>query len=62
MNKQKIKGKVNQIKGQIKERAGYASGDKSTELRGIADQGKGETQSVVGKVKDAFKKGRRKAA
>ncbi len=51
----KAKNKVEQVGGQVKEKAGEATGDKSMQAEGKADQVKGNLKDAGEKVKDAFK-------
>ncbi len=53
MDKDRIKGKMDDIKGRVKRQAGEWTGDKNLQAEGTADQVKGKAQNVVGKVKDA---------
>ncbi len=48
MKKDEIKGKVEQIKGDIKERIGGASKDRSTQAEGFVEGKKGKVRSAVG--------------
>ncbi len=52
MDKDRIKGKVDEIKGDIKERIGGATKDRSTQGEGMLDQAKGKVQGGFGKLKD----------
>lgn len=49
--KDKIEGKGDEVKGQVKEEAGKLGGDKSTELGGKFDQTKGHLKEGVGDAK-----------
>ncbi|MCW2690471.1 MAG: ral stress protein CsbD [Mycobacterium sp.] len=51
----KAKNKVDDIAGKVKEKMGQASGDRSTENEGKADQAKSNLKDAGEKVKDAFK-------
>lgn len=51
----KAKNKVQEAKGQVKEKVGEATGDQDMELEGQADQTKGNLKQAGEKVKDAFK-------
>jgi len=53
MDKDRIKGKMEDVKGRVKREAGEWTGDRKTQAEGIADQAKGKTREVVGKMKDA---------
>jgi uncharacterized protein YjbJ (UPF0337 family) len=55
MNDDKIKGKVDDIKGRVKRQAGEWTGDESLQAEGTMDQVKGKTQNAWGKVKDGVK-------
>lgn len=59
MNKDQIKGKFQKIKGDIKERIGGASKDRSTQAEGWVEQKKGSVRSGVGDVKEEIGKERR---
>ncbi len=48
--------KATEIKGNIKEGVGHATGDDELEAEGHADQAKGNLKQAGDKVKDAFKK------
>ncbi len=49
----KIKGKVNEVKGDAKENYGRETGNSEIEAEGQMDQAKGKGQGVVGEVKEA---------
>ena len=53
MDKDRIKGKMEDVKGRIKRQAGEWTGDTKTQAEGIADQAKGKAREAVGKMKDA---------
>jgi uncharacterized protein YjbJ (UPF0337 family) len=53
MDKDRIKGKMEDVGGRIKRQAGEWTGDKELQGEGIADQAKGKARNAVGKVKDA---------
>jgi uncharacterized protein YjbJ (UPF0337 family) len=52
----KAKNKVDEIAGKAKETLGRATGDRSTENEGKADQAKSNLKDAGEKVKDAFRK------
>lgn len=56
MNKDQIKGKIDEIKGDIKERIGGASKDRSTQAEGWLENKKGKLQGGAGDVKDELEK------
>jgi uncharacterized protein YjbJ (UPF0337 family) len=51
----KLKNKGQEVKGNVKEGAGRASGDRDLEAEGRADQSKGNLKQAGEKVKDAFR-------
>lgn len=55
MNKDQIKGKIEQIKGDIKERIGGATKDRSTQAEGFLENKKGKVRSGLGDVKEDVK-------
>jgi uncharacterized protein YjbJ (UPF0337 family) len=55
MNKDRIEGSAQQLKGKIKEVAGKATGDSKLETEGKADQVAGKVKNTVGGLKDAVK-------
>ncbi len=60
MDKDRIKGKIDEIKGDVKQRIGGASKDRSTQGEGFVEEQKGKLQSGVGKVKDEVRAEREK--
>ncbi|HWH83413.1 MAG TPA: CsbD family protein [Burkholderiaceae bacterium] len=60
MNKDQVKGRVEQAKGSIKETAGKVVGNRDLEAEGQLDKAEGKTQATYGDlkedVKDAVKK------
>jgi uncharacterized protein YjbJ (UPF0337 family) len=56
MNKDQIKGKIEEIKGDIKERIGGATKDRSTQAEGWVENKKGKLQGAVGDVKEQAEK------
>jgi uncharacterized protein YjbJ (UPF0337 family) len=55
MDKDRIKGSAEQIKGAVKETAGKALGDKKLETEGKTDRAAGKVQNAVGGLKDAVR-------
>ncbi len=53
MDKDQIKGKLNDVAGRVKRQAGEWTGDKDLQAEGTKDQAKGKAQNTFGKVKDA---------
>jgi uncharacterized protein YjbJ (UPF0337 family) len=52
----RMKGKIDQAGGKIKEKAGQAMNDPEMEGEGKAEQGKGKVEEKVGDVKKVFEK------
>jgi uncharacterized protein YjbJ (UPF0337 family) len=57
MDKDRIAGAANQVKGSVKEAAGKVTGDAKLQADGKADKLKGKVQNAIGGIKDAVKKG-----
>ena len=55
MDKDRIKGSAEQIKGTVKEAVGKVLGDKKMETEGTADKAAGKVQNAVGGLKDAVR-------
>ena len=51
----KIKNAIQDVEGKAKEALGRATGDRSTENEGRADQAKSDLKNAGENVKDAFK-------
>lgn len=51
----KVKNKAEEMKGNVKEGVGGATGDKALENQGEKDKAKGNLKQAGEKVKDAFK-------
>ena len=58
----KIKGYANEAAGSIKKAAGKVFGSEKLQVKGAAQELKGNAQVAVGKTKDAIKDGANKAA
>ncbi len=52
MDKDRVKGKVDDIAGRAKRQVGEWTGDTKTEAEGAAQQVKGKVENAWGKVKD----------
>ncbi len=52
MNDDQLKGKMDQLKGGIKQGVGGALGDKRTEREGTADRVGGKVQEGIGNLKE----------
>ena len=52
MDKDRIKGKIEDAAGRVKRQVGEWTGDEKTQAEGLAEQAKGKARSAVGKMKD----------
>jgi uncharacterized protein YjbJ (UPF0337 family) len=52
MDKDRIKGKIEEIKGDVKERIGGATKDRSTQAEGWLENKKGKVRGAFGEAKD----------
>ena len=55
MDKDRVDGLANQVKGAVKETAGKVTGNERLEAEGVADKTGGKVQEGVGKGKDAVR-------
>ncbi|MGE5114598.1 MAG: CsbD family protein [Acidobacteriaceae bacterium] len=55
MDKDRVEGKLKDIKGRVKRQAGEWSGDEQAQAEGAMDQAEGKVQNAVGKTKDAVR-------
>jgi len=55
MDKDRIEGAANQVKGSVKQAAGKVTGDEKLKAEGTADKLKGKVQNAVGGAKDAIR-------
>ncbi len=53
MDKDRVKGKMSDIKGRVERQVGEWTGDKDAQSKGTMDQAKGKVQNAWGKLKDA---------
>ena len=60
MDKDRIKGSVEQAKGSVKEAVGKATGDAKLEVEGRNEKAAGKVQNAVGGVKDEVREAVRK--
>jgi uncharacterized protein YjbJ (UPF0337 family) len=52
MDSDRIKGKMDEVKGDLKKKIGDVTGDKNLQGEGIVDKAKGKIENAFGKVKD----------
>ena len=55
MNKDQVKGKVDEVAGRAKRQAGEWTGDGETQVEGAAQEIKGKVQNAWGNAKEAVK-------
>ena len=55
MDKDRIKGKMEDAAGRVERQVGEWTGDKETQAEGAAHQIKGKIRNAVGKAKDAVR-------
>lgn len=53
MDKDRIQGKMEDVKGRVKRQVGEWTGDEKAQAEGLGDQIKGKARNAIGKVKDA---------
>jgi uncharacterized protein YjbJ (UPF0337 family) len=53
MDKNRVKGTIDEVVGSAKRHVGSLTGDTKTEVKGAAQQIKGKVENAVGKLKDA---------
>jgi uncharacterized protein YjbJ (UPF0337 family) len=53
MDKDRVEGKLDDVKGRVKRQVGEWTGDENAQAEGAADQAKGKVQNAWGKLKDA---------
>ncbi|AOK31258.1 general stress protein CsbD [Burkholderia singularis] len=56
MDKNRIEGKLKQVKGSVKEALGKVTGDRQTEAEGLAEKTAGKLQEKAGEAADAVRK------
>jgi uncharacterized protein YjbJ (UPF0337 family) len=54
INKDQVKGRVEEVKGTIKEATGKLVGDKALEAKGNIEKNRGKVQSKLGDVKQSI--------
>lgn len=55
MNKDQVRGRVEEVKGSVKEAAGKAIGDKALEAKGNLQKNLGKVQGKFGDIKNSQK-------
>jgi uncharacterized protein YjbJ (UPF0337 family) len=59
VDKDKIKGKMEEIKGDVKERIGGATKDRSTQAEGFVEEKKGKIRGEYGEAKENLERERK---
>ncbi len=54
MNKDRVKGTIDEVVGAAKRKAGELTGDTPLQVKGIAQQIKGGFENILGKAKDGI--------
>ena len=60
MNKDRVKGTIDEVVGSAKQTAGKLVGNKPLQFKGAAQQMKGKLENTLGKTKDAVRGARQK--
>ncbi len=55
MNKDRVKGTVDEVVGSAKRKAGGLIGNTPLQIKGLAQQAKGKIENALGKSKDAIR-------
>jgi uncharacterized protein YjbJ (UPF0337 family) len=55
MDKERIKGKAEDIAGRVQRHVGEWTGDKKAQAEGLAKQAEGKVRNAVGKLKDSVR-------
>jgi uncharacterized protein YjbJ (UPF0337 family) len=61
MDKDRVEGKLKDIKGRVERQVGEWTGDKDAQAEGTKEQIKGKVQNAFGKIKDAGRDAMKKA-
>ncbi|WP_175932914.1 MULTISPECIES: CsbD family protein [unclassified Burkholderia] len=55
MDRNRIEGRLKQVRGSVKEALGKVTGDRETEAEGLAEQQAGKRQEKAGEAADAVR-------
>ena len=61
MDKQRVKGAIDEVVGAAKRKTGDLTGNTQLQVEGLAQQVKGKLESALGKTKDALDEANEKA-
>jgi uncharacterized protein YjbJ (UPF0337 family) len=61
MNKDRVKGTIDEMVGSAKQKAGNLTGDIQLQVEGMAQQVKGKVENTWGKAKDAVRDAKKEA-
>jgi uncharacterized protein YjbJ (UPF0337 family) len=62
MNKDRVKGAIDEVVGSARRKAGELTGDVQLQVEGIAQQVKGKIENAWGKAKDAIQEANEQSA
>jgi uncharacterized protein YjbJ (UPF0337 family) len=55
MDKERIKGKAEDVAGRVQRQVGEWTGDEKAQAEGLAKQAEGKTRNAIGKLKDGVR-------
>ena len=55
MDKERIKGKAEDVAGRVQRQVGEWTGDNKAQAEGLAKQAEGKTRNAIGKIKDGVR-------
>jgi uncharacterized protein YjbJ (UPF0337 family) len=55
MDKERIKGKAEDVAGRVQRQVGEWTGDEKAQAKGLAKQAEGKVRNAVGKLKDSVR-------
>ena len=61
MNRDRVNGRIDEVVGSAKRKAGELTGNTPLQLKGMAQQVKGKLENTLGKVEDAVDEANRQA-
>lgn len=62
MNKDRVKGKIDEVAGSAKRKAGELTGNTQLKVEGMVQQAKGKVENAWGKAKDVVRDANEEAA
>ena len=61
MNKDQVKGTIDELAGRARQKAGELTGNKRLQVKGIVQQGKGKLENALGSAKTALRSNKKDA-